>query len=183
MKKLQGGKLKAVGVVVLALAISGASLLVSQARGIKICPIEFTYKHGTLLETNLAAHIEKANAQLAVLLANLRGMRMVDPEMLKKIEGEFSKTYLKNPILQKEDKTTYEGWAAVAPALLEIVNSMTFVNVQAVDVLMEYLPRASRSNPDIDFRAIIQTHLACAPDDCTTIRGTAEHRTMCPWEP
>lgn len=51
--------------------------------------------------------------------------------MINKIKGEFAGTYLKTPILQMKDGKTYEGWDEVAPALLSIVNRMTFVSVQA----------------------------------------------------
>jgi len=183
MQKHRLGKLGAAGALVLALAVSTTAFIASQAGADKVCPIRFSYKHVSELENGLAAHIEMTNARLALVMANFRGMKTLDDALVKKIEGDFSKTYLRNPVLRKTGGKTYEGWNQVAPALWDIVNSQAYVNVQTVDVLLEYLPARSRPDPDIDYRATIETQLACAPNDCTTIRGGAAHRTLCTWEP
>ena len=155
----------------------------TEIRAERVLPINFEYKAGSDLEKGLAGFIEGTNAKLGVFLSDVRKGMMKDAELLGMVKDNFSGTYLRNPVLRTKDGTAIKGWEAIIPALRKELGSMMYVNVHAVHAFLEYIPLESRPDPEIDFRALIRTRLACAPTDCTLFEGEACHRNLCMWGP
>ncbi len=153
-----------------------------QIKAERFQPINFEYKRASDLEKGLAAYIEGANARLGVLLSALRKGGMKEADLKEMVKNNFIGTYLANPVLRKNDGNTVVGWDDIIPELRRELGGMMYVSVHAVHILIEYIPVGSRKDPDIDFRAVIRTKLACAPTDCTWLEGEACHRNLCTWE-
>jgi hypothetical protein len=157
----------------------------------RIRPITFRLKAGTLLERNLAARVQRDNAKLAKLLAEIREAVMEKKDFDARTWSEdMGDTYLKDPTLTLEDRTEFEGWDAVIPQLEKITRESTYFGVQSVHVELEYLPYDSpqyrainegREYPDlVDIIAHIKTILVHASDTGTVkMGGDLRHRLSC----
>jgi hypothetical protein len=175
----------------------------------KICPITFILEPMTSLQQTFARDTEEANADLAVILVELRKGVPI-PELVKRCLDKFAGTYLAVPVLWTESGATvtpeksaanaYERWEKILDYLKAMVlgkAQATYVSPQSVRAYLEYLPlerqtasyMAAKSvdlkgTPpgDVDFLVNIRTVLAYAPYDDPLIIGNESpipHRKIC----
>lgn len=175
----------------------------------KICPITFVLEPMTSLQQKFARDTEKANADLAVILVELRNGVPI-PELAQRCAAEFALTYLAMPVLWTESGTSvppekypgkaYQRWEEILKYLKTMVlekAQATYVNPQSVRVYLEYLPLEHQTADylakkfvdlkgtppgDVDFLANIRTVLAYAPYDDPLIIGNGApipHRKVC----
>jgi len=200
---------------VLVLALAAGLLVVATAqvrpKPEKLCPITF-HLEPTTLQAGYSEQIERVNALLAQDLVGLR--RVVpfkDEDALlaeaKKFKDHYAGTYLAFPVLWDEKGVAHTGWPEILAYLATVLPKATFIQPQAVNVYMEYIPLQDRNevkfkdrlaktlvkrikpsdplwfNPgDIDFLASIRTVLAYAPYDDPIVIGNEDpspHQNVC----
>ncbi|HSA96837.1 MAG TPA: hypothetical protein VLJ16_12360 [Acidobacteriota bacterium] len=198
--------------VVLVLAASAGLLMVAAAqvrpKPEKLCPITF-HLEPTTLQAGYSRQIERTNAMLAQDLVGLRSDRAfmsgkVSRELVLRYENDYQKTYLAFPVLWDEQGVAHTGWAQVLACLATILPKATFIQPQAVNVFMEYIPLNERTQAffeskltatvakrggslwfkagDVDFLASIRTVLAYAPFDDPVVIGNEDptpHQNVC----
>jgi hypothetical protein len=174
------------GIVVMALSVGALALSISRGaiEGGPV-PIKFHMKPGGIVQNNVSAHVERANAMLSMVFSQIReNPGSVTPEMMQK---QFFGTYLRSPKLHLDDKTVVEGWPAVLDALKVIVNKSGYVTPQGVSVVMEYIPYDVKTKPppqnDRDFKFTIRTSLGIYPSMDPDLEGTLFHRRICEIDP
>jgi hypothetical protein len=215
MNEKKSTKLRMIAVAVVASGILAAAsqapvAFVSQGpKPGKICPITFILEPMTSLQETFARDTEEANANLAVILVELRKGAPI-PGLAQRCAKEFALTYLAYPVLWTEagapvplrefDGKAYERWEKILDYLKTMVlgkAQATYVHPQSVRAYLEYLPlerqtasyMAAKSvnlkgTPpgDVDFLVNIRTVLAYAPYDDPLIIGNESaipHRKVC----
>ena len=216
MKNGRSFKIWSVGAAVVALSLLaaaaswGQTAFVSQGpKPEKICPITFVLDPVTSLQQRFATDTEKANADLAGILVELRGDVSI-PVLAQKCATLFTGTYLARPVLWTESGTRvppqgfpgkeYQFWEEVLGYLKSKVietDKAIYLHPQSVRVYLEYLPLEHQTDAymhekfvelkgcpsnEIDFLANIRTVLAYAPYDDPLIIGNAApvpHRKIC----
>jgi len=208
-------KRASLGGAVFVLAVSACVLAVATAqvrpKPAKLCPITFHLDPSTL-QAGYARQIEMTNARLAQDLVTLRSnlafmSGKVSAELVSGFEHDYRGTYLAFPVLWDEKGVAHTGWGEVLTYLATILPKATFIQPQAVNVYMEYIPlrdrteakfrerlastlakRIKSSDPlwfrpgDIDFLASIRTVLAYAPYDDPIELGNEDpspHQNLC----
>jgi len=196
--------------VLMAAAPSGPSAAAQTApKPEKLCPITF-HLDPTTLQAGYSRHVEKVNARLAQDLVDLRNRAaLYDPKLREGLAEEYAKlysgTYLAFPVLWDEHGEAHTGWFQVLSWLATALPVATFIHPQAVNVFMEYLPLANRTEAylktklaatmkqrgrtelwfdyrNVDFLASIRTVLAFAPYDDPVQIGNEDpspHQNIC----
>ena len=175
----------------------------------KLCPITF-HLDPTTLQSGYSRHVERVNARLAQDLVDLRNRAaLYDPKLREGLAEEYAKlysgTYLAFPVLWDEHGEAHTGWFQVLSWLATALPVATFIHPQAVNVFMEYLPLANRTEAylktklaatmkqrgrtelwfdyrNVDFLASIRTVLAFAPYDDPVQIGNEDpspHQNIC----
>jgi len=208
MKIRRSSLLSAVLVLAVAaglLAFAGAQV---RPKPEKLCPITF-HLEPTTLQAGYSRQIEKTNAMLAQDLVDLRDNRAfmggkISDDLVSEYEKKYQRTYLAFPVLWDEGGEAHTGWRQVLTVLSAILGKATFIQPQAVDVSMEYVPLKDRNDVffktkmaatlerrgkrlwfnsrEIDFLASIRTVLAYAPYDDPVMIGNespSPHQNVC----
>lgn len=174
----------------------------------KLCPITF-HLEPTTLQAGYSRQIEKTNAMLAQDLVGLRSDKAfmsgkISRDLIGKFSTDYQKTYLAFPVLWDEKGEAHTGWPEILAYLATILPKATFIQPQAVNVYMEYVPVKDRTDAsfkdklkatlerrgkklwfkpgDVDFLASIRTVLAYAPYDDPIVIGNEDpspHQNVC----
>jgi hypothetical protein len=128
------------------------------------------------IKKSVNAWVGECNARLEILISELGKWDEATIEAkLPKIEEDFSKTYLRFPILENDERTLY-GWKDVISELRMIIKKDPDVRLGAVEVEAILLPHSDRTQKDL--RLNIITHLLLGSED-PGLRGCGIHRNLC----
>lgn len=133
----------------------------------------------SIVETKLLAKVEADNKLLIdKLMAMAAAPDSQDPEEWAKA---FSGTYLRSPRLWTDDPAPNENWPNVFNRLRQVLRGVADIHVDALHVLIEYLPPVEGS--DLDLRARIKLTFSLSSGEDPILEGTLCHRKICTWEP
>ena len=137
------------------------------------------WKPQSITETKLLAKIEADNKTLIKKLKDMANSP--GSQDLGEWTKEFSGTYLRKPRLWTDEPGSFEDWANVFNKLKNVVGGKPDVNIDALHVLIEYLPYVEGS--DYDLLAHIKITFSCSSGEDPILEGELRHRKVCIWEP
>ncbi|MGB7294320.1 MAG: hypothetical protein WBC70_01910 [Candidatus Aminicenantales bacterium] len=128
------------------------------------------------IKKSVNAWVDRCNVLLESLVGNLRKWDEARiKEELPNIKQDFAKTYLRFPILEKDQGDKF-GWDEVIWELDMIADKEPDVRIGPVEVEAILLPYAAKTGNDL--RLNIRTHLILGSED-PALRGCGIHRNDC----